>query len=256
MWYTVTSARELFTVSLELSRGNSALSFGSPWTQGGYRMPQTLIFNQTKSHWYDWYDEGEWEFASSDQGTDTFVFTIPEGSRFARYSVDLKVASAGSGCIVEYQPDPGDRGRQIVRTRWWYNPFGKIRYTISVYAGDPEIVPIYHGENNWTGKVVNTIQQEQDIDLSERGRIAKKLFSRMMRMSGKPIPHHFYSKPERASLSVSSDITLGLIASEKYGAIGGILLFALNSGYSVSAKFHPHGVFPFRNELVIEMRKK
>lgn len=216
-------------------------------------MAETLIFTGTKSHWDS---EEEWNPAGSGQGKDTLSFTIPEGSRFARYSVEMEVASAGSGCIVESAPEQGDAGPQFIRVRWWYNPFGKIRYTVSVYAGDPETVVVYHGENNWTGKTLNAIEQGLSLNLSGRGPIAKKLFSRMMRMSGKPMPYTFYSEPELASVTVSTDISLGLVASVKYGAVGGILLFALCSGYHAGAKFNPHGMLPFDDELTIEMRKK
>ncbi len=215
-------------------------------------MPQTLIYEKTKSHWDD---EGDWNPANSGQGKDTHAFSIPRDSRFARYSVDMEVASAGSGCIIESFPEAGAKGDQFIRVRWWYNPFGKIRYKLSVYAGDPEVVQIYHGENNWGGKTLTTIEQQQDLNLAGRGPIARKLFSRMMRMSGKPMARNFYSDPELASIGVSRDIALALVASIKYGAIGGIILFALDSGYKVKGTFDPHGILPFDDELTIEMRK-
>ena len=103
---------------------------------------------------------------------------------------------------------------------------------------------IYHGENNWAGKTLYTVRQEQDIYLGGRGPIAKKLFSRLMRMSGKEMPHTFYVEPRSATIPVLRDVALGLIATVKYGAIGGILLFAIDSGYDVRARFDPHGALP------------
>jgi hypothetical protein len=216
-------------------------------------MAQTIIYRKTRSHWDD---EGDWNPANSGQGKDTHAFTIPMGEKFARYSMDIEVASAGSGCIVEYWPDGGAMGDQFIRVRWWYNPFGKIRYALTVFTGAPETVLIYHGENNWGGKTLDTLRLEQDIDLSGRGPIAKKLFSRIMRMSGKAVSHTSYSQPELATIAVSRDVALGLIASIKYGAVGGILLLALDSGYEVHARFDPHGMLPFDDELTIAMRKK
>jgi hypothetical protein len=166
------------------------------------------------------------------------------------------VASAGSGCLVETAPDTGDTGEQFMRVRWWYNPFGKIRYTLTVYTGDTEIVSLYHGENNWAGKTLYTVRQGLDLHLTGRGPIAKKLFSRLMRMSGKEMPHTFYAEPRPATIPVLRDVALGLIATVKYGAIGGILLYAIDSGYEVRGKFDPHGVLPFDDELIIDMKKE
>jgi hypothetical protein len=216
-------------------------------------MAQTIIYQETKSHWDD---ESDWNPANSGQGKDRHVFTIPMDDRFVRYSLDIEVASAGSGCIVESWPDTGAIGDQFIRVRWWYNPFGKIRYALTVFTGAPETVLIYHGENNWSGKTIDTVRLEQDIDLSGRGPIAKKLFSRIMRMSGKAVSRTLYSEPESATIQVSRDSALGLIASIKYGAMGGILLLALDSGYEVHARFDRHGMLPFDDVLTIEMRKK
>ena len=88
-------------------------------------MAQKILYQKTRSHWDD---EVDWNPAKSGQGKDTHVFTIPNEEKFARYSIGLEVASAGSGCIVEVAPDFGATGDQFVRVRWWYNPFGKIRY--------------------------------------------------------------------------------------------------------------------------------
>jgi len=216
-------------------------------------MAQKIVYQKTKSHWDD---EGDWNPANSGQGKDTHIFTIPQGEKFARFSVDLEVASAGSGCIVESAPDTGDTGEQFMRVRWWYNPFGKIRYVLTAYTGEPETVSIYHGENNWAGKALYTVRQGLNIHLSGRGPIAKKLFSRLMRMSGKEMPHTFYAEPQAATIPVARDVALGLVATVKYGAIGGILLYAVDSGYEVRGKFDPHGVLPFDDELIIEMKKE
>ena len=215
-------------------------------------MTQTIIYKKTKSHWDD---ESEWNPSSSGQGTDTHIFTIPNGNRFARYLVDVEVASAGSGCLVETGPDVGAKGEQWIKVRWWYNPFGKIRYTLSVFTGDPEVVHVQYGESSWAGKAMSALKQGLDLDLSGRGAVAMKLFSRILRMSGKPMSRNFYTEPELSKTSATRDVALALIASIRYGVMGGLILLALDNGYIVTAKFDPHGMLPFDDELTIEMRK-
>ncbi len=215
-------------------------------------MAQTLVYQKTKSH----YDEGtEWIPSKAGKGIDTHTFAVPEGGRFARYSIDVEIASVGSGCTVEYATDTGTTGEQIIRIRWWYNPLGKIKYILSAYAGDPEVVEVLYGENNWAGKAVAYIRQHQDLKVRGRGTVSKKLFSRMMSIMGKSMSSNSHPGPEVVMDSVPRLVPLSLLASMKYAAIGGIILFALNEGYTVRSHFDPKGAFPFDDELTIEMTR-
>ena len=214
-------------------------------------MIQEVVYKTTKSHW----DESGWNPAKPGHGTDTHSFTMPGGMKFARYSIDVEVASLASGINPESAPKPGATGEQVIRVKWWYNPFGKVRYTISAYAGDPETVVIRHGENNWAGKALIAMELGHTINLFGHGPVAKKLFLRMKRMSDRPVESDTHSQLEPDRIGVNRSIALGLVATVKYGVIGGILLAALGDGYDISAAFDPHGALPFDDELTIGMAK-
>ena len=214
-------------------------------------MVQEVVYKKTKSHW----DESGWNSAKPGHGTDTHSFTMPEGMKFARYSIDVEVASLASGINQESTPKPGATGEQVIRVRWWYNPFGKVRYTISAYAGDPETVVIRHGENNWAGKALIAMDLGQNVNLLGRGPVAKKLLLRLKHMSDRPVESDAHSQSGLDRISVNRGIALGLVATVKYGVIGGILLAALGEGYDISATFDPHGPLPFDDELTIGMAK-
>lgn len=213
-------------------------------------MTQTLIYQKTKSH----YDDGsQWIPSKAGIGIDTHAFSVPPGDHFARYSIDVEVASVGSGCTVDYAPDTGSGGDQVLRIRWWYNPLGKIKYILSAYAGEPEMVEVLHGENNWAGKAVGYVRQRQNLRLRGRGTVSRKLFSRMMSIVGKSMSKESQPTPAVTLNSVPRLVALSLLASMKYAAIGGIILFALDEGYTIKAHFDPKGALPFDDELAIEM---
>jgi len=217
------------------------------------KMAQELIYTNTKSHWDN---DLDWNPGESGKGVDTHAFTLPEGMKFARYLIDVEVASLASGYNVESAPKAGATGEQRIQVRWWYNPFGKIRYTIHVYGGEPEAVTVWHGENNWVGKALNTLQQEQELKISGRGGVARKLFGRLMRMAGKDLERTFYSQPKSDSVAVKQNTALGLIATVKYGAIGGAILFALDKGYEVTGHFDAGGSLPFDDQLTISFSRR
>jgi hypothetical protein len=214
-------------------------------------MAQQVIYTQTKSHW----DVGNLSSVNSGEGFDSHVFTIPEGMKFARYSLEVDVASLASSMTVVGAPKVGATGEQTIQVRWWYNSFGKIRYTITVYGGEPEPVAIWHGENNWAGKALSAIKQDLDIDLMGRGPIAKRLFARMKRFSGNPFEYRLDSAGKQDPVTITAEIPLGLIATIKYGTIGAIMLHALNQGYTVKGSFNAGSALPFDDALDIEMRK-
>jgi len=160
-------------------------------------MSQELIYTETRSHWDD---DLDWNPGESGKGIDTHTFTLSKGMKFARYLIDVDVASLASGYNVESSPKAGATGEQQIRVRWWYNPFGKIRYTLQAYGGEPEVVTVWHGENNWVGKALNTLQQDQDFQISGRGSVARKLFGRMVRIAGNDLEHNFFAQPKSGSV--------------------------------------------------------
>ena len=216
-------------------------------------MAQELIYSGIKSH-YD--KEADWNPAKSAAGMDTHLFTVPGNSRYARFSVDVEVASLASGYSVESAPEAGATGEQMIRVRWWYNSFGKIRYVLKVFAGEPETVTIWHGDNNWTANAIHSLQQGLDLTVAGRGRVAKKLFSRIRRMSPDTTEFHFNKAKGIHRTSVVENTALFLISTIKYGAIGGIILHALSRGYSISAEFNAGGPFPFDDLLKIDMTRQ
>jgi len=176
--------------------------------------------------------------------------------KFARYLIDVDVASLASGYNVESSPKAGATGEQKIQVRWWYNPFGKIRYILHVYGGESEVVTVWHGENNWVGKALNTLQQGQDLQMPGRGSVAKKLFGRMMRIAGNELEHNFFAQPKSGSVMADEVVALGLMTTVKYGAIGGTILFALDKGYKVTGHFDAGGALPFDDQLTLSFEKR
>jgi hypothetical protein len=215
-------------------------------------MAQEIIYTQTKSHW----DSANWNSVGSGEGFDSHIFTVPEGMKFARYSLDVDIASMASSMTAADAPKIGATGEQSISIRWWYNSFGKIKYTVTVYAGDPEPVPIWHNENNWAGKSMSAIKQGLDIDLMGRGPSAKKLFARLKRFSGNPFEYRFDSPGKLEPVNITPEIPLGLIATLKYGTVGAIMLHALHQGYTVTGKFSAGGALPFDDVIKMEIRKQ
>jgi hypothetical protein len=215
-------------------------------------MAQEVIYTKTRSHWSE---DANWNPASSGHGIDSHVFAVPDGRPFARYSIDVEVASLASGYVVESAPKTGATGEQQIKIRWWFTPFGKIRYTLSAYAGEPEMVTIWHGENNWVGKSIATLRQEQNLTISGRGSVARRLFGRMNRITGNPMSYNFYSKPQAGQVEVTLQMALHFISTIKYGSIGGIIIMAMKEGYEVSANFDPCGPLPFDDLLTITLTR-
>jgi len=198
----------------------------------------------------------DWNPRKSGKGIDTHVFTLSKGMKYARYLIGVEVASLASGYNVESTPKARATGERQIRVRWWYNPFGKIRYTLNVYGGEPEVVTLRHGENNWVGKARNTLQQEQDLKISGQGGVAKRLFGRMMRMAGKDLENTYFAQPKSGSVRAGEEVALGLMATIKYGAIGGTILFALDHGYKVTGHFEAGSALPFDDQLTISFEKR
>ena len=216
-------------------------------------MAQEMIYSEARNHWDD---ESSWIPGVSGNGVDTHTFTLPAGMKFARYSIDIDVASLASYYKVESAPKAGGAGEQQIRVRWWYNPFGKIRYTLNVYAGESETVTVWYGENNWAGKALNTLEQDLNLRMPGRGSVARKLFSRMMRMANKDLERNFITHPKSGSVAATQDTALGLIATVKYGAMGGMILYALDKGYEVLGQFDAGGALPFDDELTMSFEKR
>jgi hypothetical protein len=217
------------------------------------KMAQELIYSETKSHWDD---DMTWIPGESGKGVDTHTFTLPAGMKFARYSIDVDVASLASYYKVESAPKAGATGKQQIQVRWWYNPFGKIRYTLHVYGGEPETVTVWYGENNWVGKALNTMEQDLNLRMPGRGSVARKLYSRMMRMANKDLERNFITHPKSGSVAATQDTALGLIATVTYGSMGGMVLYALDKGYEVMGRFDAGGVLPFDDELTVSFTKR
>mgnify|MGYP000203410516 CR=1 FL=1 len=216
-------------------------------------MAQELIYSETRNHWDD---ESDWIPGESGKGVDTHIFTLPAGKKFARYSIDVDVASLASFYRVESAPKAGATGKQQILVGWWYNPFGKIRYTLNVYAGEPETVTIWYGENNWAGKALNTLEQDLNLRMPGRGGVARKLFGRMMHLANKDLERNFMTHPKSGSVAATQNTALGLIASVKYGALGGMILYALDKGYEVKGQFDAGGPLPFDDELTVSFTKR
>ena len=258
-WWAVLAEHGLRQVSFfQEGRNTIVLRAGASkseitMTKEEVEMAQELIYTMTKSHWDNNLD---WNPAESGKGVDTHIVSLPEGTKFARYSIDVEVASLASGCNVESAPEAGATGEPRILVRWWYNPFGKISYTLHVYAGAPEPVTILYGENNWVGKALDTLRQEQEVKIAGRGHVARKLFGRMMRMAGRDLERTFYAQPKSDSVTVNQDVAFGLMATIKYGAIGGTILFGLNKGYEVTGEFDAGGPLHFDDQLTISFRKR
>src|SRR5262245_32320370 len=94
-------------------------------------MPETIILNTLKTH-FD--NDGDLlpEFAS---GTDTFSFTVPPRMRYDRYEIrKVEGTSLFAGVNVTAHPSANATGQQTLKVKWQYEPLGKIRYAIKVFA--------------------------------------------------------------------------------------------------------------------------
>lgn len=78
----------------------------------------------------------------------------------------------------------------------------------------------------------------------------------MMRMAGKDLERTFYTQPKPDSVTVKQDTAPGLMATVKYGAIGGTILFALDKGYEVTGHFEAGGPLPFDDQLTISFARR
>lgn len=215
-------------------------------------MAQDKIYTRTKSHWDN---DQDWNPAESGQGVDTHNFTVPDGKKYVRYSVNVLTATMFSGYLIEAAPRVGATGSQKVTVKWWYNPFGKIRYTLNVLAGDVEVIKIYFGENNWVGKAQNAIQQGQNFQIIVRGPDAKELFGQITRVSGRPMASNFFVEPVSDTVAITLIIVLGLMSMGAFATIAAILLYSIHEGYNAKASHKVHGPLPFDDELIIELTK-
>ena len=57
-------------------------------------------------------------------------------------------------------------------------------------------------------------------------------------------------------MAATQDTALGLIATVKYGAMGGMILYALDKGYEVLGQFDAGGALPFDDELTMSFEKR
>jgi hypothetical protein len=215
-------------------------------------MAQKKIYSNTKSHWDN---DKDWNPAESGQGTDTHDFTVPDGQKYVRYSVDVQTNTILSGYSIESAPKAGSTGRQKIKVKWWYNPFGKIRYTLEVFAGDAEIIKITFLENNWIGKAQDAIQQGQNFQIILRGPQAKELFGEITRLSGHPMGINFFIEPVSDSVAITLIIVLGLMSIAAFATIAAILIYAIHEDYNAKASHNVHGPLPFDDELIIEVNK-
>jgi len=78
----------------------------------------------------------------------------------------------------------------------------------------------------------------------------------MMRMANKDLERNFITHPKSGSVAATQDTALGLIATVTYGAMGGMILYALDKGYEAMAHFDSRGALPFDDQLTISFEKR
>lgn len=219
-------------------------------------MSEKRIYTKAISH-YD--NDKDWNPGESGRGTDVHTFTVPRGEKYTRYSVDVITATLMSGYEISSKPKPGAKGKQTVKVKWWYNPFGKIRYRLNVYAGNSKPLVIYFGENNWENKVKDAINQGLKFTICLRGPKAKDLAG----LLNIPLPREIMDDPNSDTDTVRSrdagTVTLGVtallavVAIAAFATIGGVLIYAINNGYEARARHRLNGPLPFDDELLIEV---
>jgi hypothetical protein len=100
------------------------------------------------------------------------------------------------------------------------------------------------------------MEQDLNLRMPGRGSVARKLYSRMMRMANKDLERNFITHPKSGSVAATQDTALGLIATVTYGSMGGMVLYALDKGYEVMGRFDAGGVLPFDDELTVSFTKR
>lgn len=178
---------------------------------------------------------------------DTHNFTVPVGQKYVRYAVNVDKATNFSGYSIKSAPSVGDTGSQRVLVKWWYNPFGKIRYTLDVYSGDVEIITICFGENNWVGKAQNAIQENQNFKIVMRGPQEKELSENINAVSGVVEPV--------STTVITLAIVLGFMSIAAFATMAAVLIYAIHEGYNAKATHKVNGPNPLDDELTIEVTK-
>ncbi|MEB4591935.1 hypothetical protein VSS37_13160 [Candidatus Thiothrix sp. Deng01] len=230
-------------------------------------MAQQLIYKKTKSH-----SDGDDDWIpDSAQGTDKHKFTIPADTKYVRYAISA--SENLGGYEVKSSPKRGATGDQNVNVKWWFLPFGNIKYTLRVYTGNVEIIPIEVGSNNWIGQALDAIKQGDNFKLILGGHDARNLFSTIKRLANdRFIPLADAStveaddmpgaesspaapiEPMVEPITITIAIVLAIISIAAFATIAAIFIEAIHNGYNANAK-HKAGATPLSDELEISVVK-
>jgi hypothetical protein len=240
-------------------------------------MSEQQVFSTIKTHTDN---DGDIvpEFGS---GTDTIAFTIPSGKQFKRYSIQkLPGTSLFAGYEVTDSPGAKAKGAQKIKVKWNYEMFGKIRYSLRVFADSPgvaaEDLQIDITDTDVVEQALQAIQQDLDFRIIVSGKSAGEMWNAIKRQ----IPHATAStaqpvqpntapvislaqpvQPGPAFLTGIEEVALGIgiiagiVAVAGLATIVSIALVAISNGYNVVARHRARGPSPFDNELEIIVTK-
>jgi hypothetical protein len=188
---------------------------------------------------------------------------VPAGLSFTRYSLHIDAQTMLSSASVTEAPTVGATGNNSVRTHWAYNPFGKISYTLSVFASDSAGSPVAVavGEDNWVQKCKDAINQNLKLRLDLKGPDALVLANAFRHAVGQaPLPLPPVPTQNVVVMDDATAVTIiavcAILAGVSVVALIVVLLiclYAINQKFKVGVQFASKGPLPWDQELIINL---
>ncbi|MGZ9098165.1 MAG: hypothetical protein ACXW3O_00550 [Brevundimonas sp.] len=170
------------------------------------------------------------------RGEDRIRVQLPPGTRFALADLEIGELSPLADLEITDLPARGSEGSVEIGIRWSHAPYGRIAYTLKVYAnadGRPPAVTVVDGSTGFAQRSRALIRQDAPVTVEVRGPLADGLRLALERAA-----------PDAAPARASEAITIGVIA-----IVAGIGIAALG------AVLIAVGLFVFYNLVQEAMRR-
>lgn len=152
-------------------------------------------------------------------GTDRFRIRIPPGLRFALVDLEVGELSPLADLEITGVPSRGAEGEVEVAVRWSHAPYGRISYSVKVYAnaeGRPPPMVLVDGSPGFAQRSKALIGQDAPVSVEVRGAKADALRIAVERAAA----------PETPSRAMFDPVTIAIVALGGIGiaALGAILI--------------------------------
>ncbi|GAA3876858.1 hypothetical protein [Celeribacter arenosi] len=206
-----------------------------------------VIFEATRS----FEDTGGFlQMPGIEDGTEEFLFDIPEGLQLSLCDLAITEASALAGAEIDAKPAIGATGSARVTVRWSHpKPMGKVTFQLRIYASadaTPPVIVVPISEAGADKRMRALVEQGAPVDFAIDGPLAEAFYEQVIQRGGQIIgaedAYHSGTRPfavgggvGEAALALGVSLALIAAACVALGLItfGTVLLFAMSQGYDI-----------------------